>query len=162
MLGSQPAPPPRRPRHATGIHGPISRRGRQEPRLCGVRHRSERRHPDSRPAELLTPSKNPLEPTTEEMLAPQVGFVVMSPTRVRTRRSRCMACLFQIPGLHRGRIAEEARPPDRPFGSVAWRPLRPGPGRGAGGGAEGGRETVRHRTWPPVCGSNSGLASLPV
>jgi hypothetical protein len=80
LLGSQPGATSHEGMgEATGIHGPISA-GPGKNRVYaaygtgsnGVIQILDRQ-------KLLTAFKNPLKPTTEEMLAPQVGFVVMSP-----------------------------------------------------------------------------------
>src|SRR5207249_4070220 len=80
LLGSQPAATSHEGiGEATGIHGMISA-GAAKNRVYaaygtgsnGVIQILDRQ-------KLLTAFKNPLKPTTEEMLAPQVGFVAMSP-----------------------------------------------------------------------------------
>ena len=80
LLGSQPGATSHEGlANATGLHGPISA-GPGKNRVYaaygtganGVIQILDRQ-------KLLTAFKNPLKPTTEEMLAPQVGFVVMSP-----------------------------------------------------------------------------------
>jgi hypothetical protein len=80
LLGSQPGATSHEGMgNATGIHGPIST-GPGKNRVYaaygtganGVVQILDRQ-------KLLTAFKNPLKPTTEEMLAPQLGFAVMSP-----------------------------------------------------------------------------------
>ena len=80
LLGQQPgATSHEGVRAATGIHGPISA-GVAKNRVYaaygtganGVIQILDRQ-------KLLTAFKNPMKPTTEEMLAPQVGFIAMSP-----------------------------------------------------------------------------------
>ena len=74
---------------------------------------------------LLTSFENPKKPTTEEMLAPQVGYLTMSPDQ----GAHTTFPIFgePIPGIPGTCGAEDSGPADRAFGIVTRRPLLSGP-----------------------------------
>jgi len=142
LLGSQPGATSHEGlANATGIHGPISA-GPAKNRVYaaygtganGVIQILDRQ-------KLLTAFKNPLKPTTEEMLAPQVGFVVMSPDQ--GAHTTFPVYGVPVPEFQGYTGAESLKKRDLlivPSEASRGDHCAPGPGRGGGGGAEGGRE----------------------
>ena len=98
---------------------------------------------------LLTAFENPMKPTTEEMLAPQVGYLTMSPDQ----GAHTTFPIFgePMPGIPGPLGAEESGPADRPVGIVARRSLLSGPARrprGAAPGVSCGHQQRSHAVAP--------------
>jgi hypothetical protein len=142
LLGSQPGATSHEGLgNATGIHGPISA-GPAKNRVYaaygtganGVIQILDRQ-------KLLTAFKNPLKPTTEEMLAPQVGFVVMSPDQgAHTTFPVYGQPVPEFQGYTGGESLKKRDLLIVPSEASRGDHCAPGPGRGGGGGAAGGRE----------------------
>ncbi|PYR43114.1 MAG: hypothetical protein DMF95_26620 [Acidobacteria bacterium] len=142
LLGSQPGATSHEGLgNATGIHGPISA-GPGKNRVYaaygtganGVIQILDRQ-------KLLTAFKNPLKPTTEEMLAPQVGFVVMSPDQ--GAHTTFPVYGQPVPEFQGYTGKESLRKRDLlivPSEASRGDHCAPGPGRGGGGGGAAARE----------------------
>ena len=142
LLGSQPGATSHEGLgNATGSHGPISA-GPGKNRVYaaygtganGVIQILDRQ-------KLLTAFKNPLKPTTEEMLAPQVGFVVMSPDQ--GAHTTFPVYGQPVPEFQGYTGKESLRKRDLlivPSEASRGDHCAPGPGRGGGGGGAAARE----------------------
>ena len=142
LLGSQPGATSHEGMgDATGIHGPVSA-GPGKNRVYaaygtgsnGVIQILDRQ-------KLLTAFKNPLKPTTEEMLAPQVGFVVMSPDQ--GAHTTFPVYGQPVPEFQGYTGKESLRKRDLlivPSEASRGDHCAPGPGRGGGGGGAAARE----------------------
>ena len=142
LLGSQPGATSHEGMgEATGIHGMISA-GPAKNRVYaaygtgsnGVIQILDRQ-------KLLTAFKNPVKPTTEEMLAPQVGFVAMSPDQ--GAHTTFPVYGLPVPEFQGYTGKESLKKRDLlivPSEASRGDHCAPGPGRGGAGGGEPARE----------------------